>query len=234
MGFKRNQTYYLAFALLAIAGGLALYYFPKGYLVRELNGYHTPFLDLLFKYGTELGHGATYVGFCLSLLLARYRYFWTAVLGILLSTAAVQGLKRTLFHDSPRPVRFFAEEFGDRYAERLVRVEGVEPHLNDSFPSGHTATAFLIATLLALFTRSRLLGLYVLLTACLVGLSRMYLLHHFYEDVYFGAIFGVLSGTLAYAVSELFPTARYPSLERSLRKRKITDSDALPSESAGA
>lgn len=63
---------------------------------------------------------------------------------------------------------------------------------NPSFPSGHTATAFAAATVLALFhPRLRVPALVV---AAVVGFSRIYLGVHFWADVVVGAVFGVLIG----------------------------------------
>lgn len=64
-----------------------------------------------------------------------------------------------------------------------------------SFPSGHTAAAFVVATVVGL----SLTGLLVLLTvvAMLIGVSRVYLGVHYPSDVAAGAMLGVLSGVVA-------------------------------------
>jgi membrane-associated phospholipid phosphatase len=63
---------------------------------------------------------------------------------------------------------------------------------NPSFPSGHTATAFAGAVVLAMFHPK--LRLPALALACAVGFSRVYLGVHFLADVVAGAALGVLIG----------------------------------------
>jgi undecaprenyl-diphosphatase len=65
-----------------------------------------------------------------------------------------------------------------------------------SFPSGHTQTAFLIATLLSAFLARRYNVITYLLAAA-VGMSRIYLGVHFFTDVVAGAAAGIVLGVLA-------------------------------------
>jgi membrane-associated phospholipid phosphatase len=64
-----------------------------------------------------------------------------------------------------------------------------------SFPSGHTAGAFVVWTLLAFQFGNRQLFLQMLclITAILVGISRVYLVQHFPQDVLFGSSIGMAS-----------------------------------------
>jgi undecaprenyl-diphosphatase len=67
-----------------------------------------------------------------------------------------------------------------------------------SFPSGHTITAFAIATALGLFYPS----LFSVLLPCavLIGISRIVLGMHFLSDVVAGALIGSLLGYAAFVV----------------------------------
>jgi len=58
-----------------------------------------------------------------------------------------------------------------------------------SFPSGHTASAFITAATVGYYFRKWLIPAF--LTACTAGLSRIYLLVHYPSDVIAGAFFGV-------------------------------------------
>ena len=62
--------------------------------------------------------------------------------------------------------------------------------MHDSFPSGHTVTAFSLAVLFSYWSKNKALGPLFLLIAILVGYSRMYLSEHFFEDVTAGSVIG--------------------------------------------
>jgi undecaprenyl-diphosphatase len=64
-----------------------------------------------------------------------------------------------------------------------------------SFPSGHTAAAFVMATVAGAFFPEMLVVLVPL--AALVGMSRVYLGVHYPSDVLAGALLGVASGFCA-------------------------------------
>jgi undecaprenyl-diphosphatase len=65
-----------------------------------------------------------------------------------------------------------------------------------AFPSGHTQTAFVIATALSAFIARRY-NIVTYLLAAAVGISRIYLGVHYFTDVVAGAITGFLVGQLA-------------------------------------
>ncbi len=68
----------------------------------------------------------------------------------------------------------------------------ISPHSLFSFPSGHTAWAFLLAVVFSNYYPKYRYIFYIV--AFLTGFSRMYLGVHYFSDVFFGAIIGVLIG----------------------------------------
>lgn len=157
-----------------------------------LNGYHPFFLNVFFINYTFIGDGIFAICFILLLLF----YFKRKQLGIallmsfLISGVAAQIIKNLI--NSPRPKLFF--EAG----QYLYFIDGVTIANNASFPSGHTATAFAMATVLALVIKNKNLQLLILFAAILVGYSRIYLAQHFLLDVIIGAVIGSMSGLFSF------------------------------------
>lgn len=186
---RQNTLFFVLFALYLIVGGILLLNYPKGELELLMNQRHTAFGDVFFKYVTFLGDGT----FCLIvgvlLLFVRYYYALLALLP-LLSGLFAQFFKRTIYSDVGRPKSFFGND------PSLNFVSGYEfEHLSccNSFPSGHTTTAFAVFLAFAFMVRSAYLkALFFVLAVC-AAISRVYLLQHFVVDVYFGAILGTLS-----------------------------------------
>jgi len=87
----------------------------------------------------------------------------------------------------------------DRPFEVIVGVtKRIEPPDRFSFPSGHTAGAFVVAALVASFYPSLILPSY--LWASSVGVSRVYNAVHFPSDVLVGMLLGLGSAWLAMAI----------------------------------
>lgn len=133
---------------------------------------------------SDLGKGAGWVAGSAWLALRGgkrgRRAGFAATAAMFTAVALVQGpLKRTFRRSRP-------------FKRRLALVVGPEP-VDSSFPSGHTAGSFAAATALAAaYPKDRpiLLGL-----AAAVGLSRVYLGHHFPSDVIAGAAIGAAIGS---------------------------------------
>lgn len=69
-----------------------------------------------------------------------------------------------------------------------------------SYPSGHAAAAFATATVLALAIRRWWVTLLAVLGALLISYSRLYLGHHFFSDLFGGAVLGAAIGASIYGV----------------------------------
>lgn len=174
--------------MLLIPVLISLIFIEKGDVVLFLNGIHSPAADLFFKYMTHFGDGLLLIGFLvLSFFISKYH-------SVLIATIAVfQGvftyiLKMVIFKDMPRPAGFLNQEVLDG----LQFVAGVNVHTAHSFPSGHTLTAFSFGVFICLLFPSRNMAIPALILAMLAAVSRVYLVQHFFMDIAFGSIVGVL------------------------------------------
>lgn len=147
---------------------------------------HTGYWDAQIELLSDLGKGIGWVTGAAWLALrdgSRGRRAGIAATGARFAAIGlVQGpLKRYLPRERP-------------FKRRLAFVVGVEP-VDSSFPSGHTAGSFAAATALsAFYPEDRPL---LLAFAAAVGVSRVYLGHHFVSDVLVGAALGSGLGALA-------------------------------------
>ena len=156
----------------------------------NMHGRRAPWLDWLMLAFTQLGN------FVFALLVALLIYFFESHLVAyelifgLLTLGLVVGIMKTLIRRT-RP-----------YAElKNIRIVGSRAS-GRSFPSGHTAQAFFMATLLLHYFQ---INPYVWLTlysiALLVGITRIYVGMHYPRDVLAGAIIGTLWGTIGVIVN---------------------------------
>lgn len=186
----------MVFALFLL-GGIPFLVADQGALLIQLNDHRSPEGDLFFRWFTKVGEGYGYLVVFLLLLVYKRRAAWgVPLLGMVVSLVAWVG--KTLFHH-PRPYLYFEQQ---GLLAQLELIPGVKVNKGlTSFPSGHTMAAFALFSFLAFcFPRKPWLSITCFCIALLVGFSRMYLVQHFFEDVYLGAILGVGLGILAYYV----------------------------------
>lgn len=70
-----------------------------------------------------------------------------------------------------------------------------------SFPSGHTFSSFISATLI--YEYNKKWGLYAIATALVIAFSRLYLFVHFPSDVATGILLGVFFGIIIYKIKDI-------------------------------
>ncbi|HMO33909.1 MAG TPA: phosphatase PAP2 family protein [Lacibacter sp.] len=187
----RHNAFTWAMGILVLAGGFSLWYWSKEQLFWKLNLMHSYPGDLVFRYLTHAGDGVfmLVVG-ALALGLGRRKLGVLLILSFLLSGLLAQGLKR--LRPEPRPGRYFTQ------IEQIHKVEERLLQGNNSFPSGHTTTAFALFSLLAFSTRKYGWQLLFFMAAVFVGYSRIYLGQHFFKDVYAGALLGFACSLLLF------------------------------------
>lgn len=194
---KKNALFLIPACLLLGVGIVFLLLYPKDVIHITQNGWYHTILDPVFKYGTNLGDGLVFVASIVGLLFISYRKA-TGMLYAALFTLVFIGLfKQVIFKGEPRPHKYFIEKY------ELRLVEGVRNHNSNSFPSGHTTTAFAICGLLAFYFKKRWVKVIALVLAILAGYSRIYLSQHFLVDVVAGGFLGIFIAMLSYYLSYL-------------------------------
>lgn len=187
----------------------------KGDALLFLNQNHTPFWNTFFIYATQLGEEGIYILTILGCLFIRFRY---SILFLLTGgLVAVLSFLAKQFFKYERPFTFFDKQ---GLAETIDFIDGVYILKGTtSFPSGHTMSAFAVYSLLVLLlpiAYKKWMALPLLLIAILVGISRIYLVHHFLMDVCLGSILGVLVAVLVYWIQGRIPFGRYGFLDRKI------------------
>jgi membrane-associated phospholipid phosphatase len=191
---KENMWFFSMYLFLLIIGIYPLIFIPKGDLLLWLNSYHSDSLDKIFVFFSNLGDGISFLYFILFLGLFRLKYTLLGATMFLGSGAITQIIKHSL--NEPRPIAWFDQSVA------LNFVEGVRVHSSLSFPSGHTTAGFSIFLFIAIITKFKTAGVIFAILAAFVGFSRIYLVQHFYLDVYFGSIIGVFGSLIFYSLFE--------------------------------
>ncbi|HEM49352.1 MAG TPA: phosphatase PAP2 family protein [Caldithrix sp.] len=149
-------------------------------IISQLNRRYV--IDKAFFLITRLGDGPLYV-----------------IAGILLIATPVQdGFKivyiAILAYAIELPIYFVVKKYVKRLRpfEKMQNINHlIAPPDKYSFPSGHTAAAFVMAIVFSNHFSVLSPGLYIL--AGLIGISRVYLRVHYPTDIVAGAVLGIIS-----------------------------------------
>jgi len=186
--FQQNNGVFGLYFFFLLVGGVILLSYSKAGIHLAINQYHSPFFDEFFKFMTFLGSGWGVAILAIILLIKKVRYGVIFLWGTLITTLLVQGTKHLIFPGTLRPVAYF-----QHIHQQLYLVPGVTMHYLDSFPSGHSASAFGYFIILIFLSRKSWQKVLWLVLACLIGFSRIYLSQHFLVDVEFGSLVGIIS-----------------------------------------
>lgn len=194
----KNIPYYTIPAVLFImVCGIFLSFFPSKVAAQLAihHAWYSPRGYDVMGFVTGWGEGPMFALIIIAYSIQRqwYRAGEFLAAGIL-SSVLVQVFKRVVFAPSPRPMAVI-----EWSATELAT--DLELPLQHAFPSGHTTTAFVFFTLIALHWRRPAIQGFAIFCAIAVAVSRVYLMAHWITDVMAGAVLGM---GIAFAVHALF------------------------------
>lgn len=171
-----------ASALSIILGSILLlfsYLGGKEELFLLLNGDLGKMADYFFAAFTYAGDGILWVPIGLYFIFYKRSLLPLVLSAIIFSTLFVQVGKKIIYPNEARPTAAIEATV----ANPIHTVAGVTVHTSNSFPSGHTTTAFSLFLLGTLAIPYPYFWIPGIVMAILAGYSRVYLAQHFPLDV---------------------------------------------------
>ncbi|MBU3743240.1 MAG: phosphatase PAP2 family protein [Sediminibacterium sp.] len=172
-----------------------------------LNGNGGGWADHFFMWLTYLGDGWAWVAVFIFTWIHFRNRIGLVLLSVIISTLLSQTGKQIIFPNELRPAA------GEIERTQIHTVSGVELHTGNSFPSGHTTTAFTIFLLACIFIPKRITLFLGYCIALGVGYSRIYLAQHFPVDVAAGMLVGVSSVLCSLYFEKLLPKKELTNVE---------------------
>lgn len=182
-----KKEVFIIYSLFFLCSLVLILLYGKAELHLRLNKFHSSFFDVFFKYSTFLGDGILFGVLVIGFFFIKRKMALVFAFSGVLTLIITHLFKKIIFKGIPRPAGFLG-------AENLHLIEGVEMAFWNSFPSGHTITAFAIFTVLCLYFK-KCVSQYLWATlAIIAGISRVYLSQHFWIDIFVGSVLGIIIG----------------------------------------
>ncbi len=188
---RANRLFFVTYLLLLLTVGTLMALYSKEQLIRFVNEHNNPVGDTLFPYLTYLGDGAFVIVVGVLILVLNRRAGWLVLASFAVSGLISLFLKLVVFPERLRPLRYFEHS---NWEYHLIK----DLHINEynSFPSGHTTSAFALYSMVAFLWRRKAWGWLCTLLGAIAGYSRVYLFQHFVEDAFAGSLLGVLTSVV--------------------------------------
>ncbi len=195
---RENKLYFTYLASFVVLGGIVLAAWGKPDAILFFSKNRTAWADIFFRLTTHLGEGVAYL-LAAIVFFKRRQYVWSIAAAGLIVLISSYCLKELFAVD--RPLTFFRNT---GLADQINFVEGVDLYTGaTSFPSGHAMGAFALYTLLALLLpKHPAYPTILFLLGITVVVSRIYLVQHFWQDVYAGTMLGSLIGVSVFAIQQ--------------------------------
>jgi membrane-associated phospholipid phosphatase len=185
---EKNKSYlsfYLLFFMALFTYQLAFYQTDALFFFSH---HRSGFLNGFFLFITRLGEEFSYLILALWFLYKNERKTILKVIITAIAVLVISIILKFIF-SHPRPITFLE---GQGVMNQMTLVNDYILRGMNSFPSGHTMSAFALYSGLAFhFPKHKNWQIGLLVVAILVGVSRVYLVAHFPEDVLLGSALGV-------------------------------------------
>ncbi|MER0441029.1 phosphatase PAP2 family protein [Emticicia sp. W12TSBA100-4] len=196
-----NRLFFIIFFVWVILGSILQLLFSPTEIMFWINQHHNSLLDSFFYYVTLLGEDTIWLALFLHFAFEKYikgienNQAIKVLLITWLSKVLVSVSLKNIFN-FPRPIEVY------QHSDQAIHlVDGVTMHHWQSFPSGHTMTAFTFACVCLFLQKRTSPAIIALIIAMLVGYSRMYLFQHFPRDVFAGSVLGVGVSIIVFILS---------------------------------
>ncbi len=214
---KKNRIFFLPYIILLIISIILIITQSKADIHIAFNSFHNSFLDTVMPFYTYLGDGAVSFVLLIVFLFIKYRFAVASAISNILVIVSTYLLKQIIFNNEARPRKFFSEIYTENYI--LYLVPGTNPEMLDSFPSGHSTTAFATYFLIAAVSNNQFVKVLMLFFAVTIGYSRIYMSNHFLQDVVGGSFLGIILSILGLLIAS---GMKSNWAEKSLLTKKVS------------
>ena len=213
MSSIKAYRYFLILYMVFLLGGFILWWETEhGFLIHWWSEHRTDFWTFLFGVFDRLGEEWGYLLFGLIFFIKRPYRAITIGLGGLAISIVIQILK--FIFSQPRPLIFFGEKLQNMNVVDSWHIVGGM----NSLPSGHTAGAFTLVTIICFYSKnSPVTQVLLVLMAVIAGMARIYGVNHFLIDILIGSMVGILVGFFVALACEKWLPQKWKEFKWSFR-----------------
>lgn len=189
---EANKIFLGLYFVFLLLGAFVIATYEKGNEILYFNSLHTPFFNYVFKNVTRIAEAPMFLLIIIIAIRVSYGKGFVLALNACFVFGVTAFLKYMIFSEQVRPSVLF------EHTQQLNFVQGVDVLRYYSFPSGHTSSAFGLFFMLSILMVDKRWSILFFTLAILVAVSRVYLLEHFFRDVYAGSLVGVMVSAVFY------------------------------------
>lgn len=153
-----------------------------------------PIADFLFYIWANAGDGFIWIPAFALTLMYKKKFVPFLMATIVLSTIITQSSKQVFFKSENRPTAVITS------GSLIHKVPGIEIHTTNSFPSGHTATAFSLFLFCCFISAKKWIVPVGFAYALIGGYARVYVAQHFPIDLGAGILVAYCSILLSWVI----------------------------------